>query len=263
MSESRWIALHCGEESQALIRKHPTAFLLLTQIAMRARWKPCPIQKLAVGQAFIGDWREAGISSEKAYRHAKKILMRCELATFQGRTKGTVATLTNTMIYSLTNGARGGQTGDEGATKGQAGGGEGATKHKDTKEHVEHTDDSGASAPADFTENARKIVEAYPRREKILAAMNIVAGHLSEGEDFEAILSGTKAAAAVIRTLPSGASNRYVPSAVAFFEGKRWADDPETLRRQGDTKSGSMPMSEDEFVAQLGGRARKLQTTTP
>lgn len=69
------------------------------------------------------------------------------------------------------------------------------------------------------------------------------------------MLAGTKAAAAIIRTLPSGASNRYVPGAEAFFRAKRWADDPETLRRQGDTKSGSKPMSDEEALAQLGGRA--------
>lgn len=69
------------------------------------------------------------------------------------------------------------------------------------------------------------------------------------------MLAGTKAAAAVIRTLPSGSSNRYVPGAEAFFRSKRWADDPETLRRQGNTQTGSKPMSDDDFLDELGGRA--------
>ena len=98
---SRFITLHCGEETKELLRQHPNAFLLLTQIAMRAKWKDCPIMKLKAGQAFIGDWREAGLHSEMAYRHAKDILTDCKLATFQGTNRGTVATLTDTRIFSI------------------------------------------------------------------------------------------------------------------------------------------------------------------
>jgi hypothetical protein len=98
---SRWIAINCCEETEALVKRHPNAFLLLTQIAMRAKYKPCAITKLGVGQAFIGDWRLAGIPSEMAYRHAKCVLTDCNLATFRGTNKGTVATLVNSTIFSI------------------------------------------------------------------------------------------------------------------------------------------------------------------
>jgi hypothetical protein len=113
----------------------------------------------------------------------------------------------------------------------------------------------------DLATQAETIVAAYPRREKTAAALLIVLEHLTDGADFEAMLSGTKAAAAILRTLPSAHLNRYTPSAESFFKAKRWADDPETLRRQGDTKSGSAPTSSDEFMDQLGGRAGNLQPT--
>jgi hypothetical protein len=101
MSATRFIALHCGEEAQALLEKHPNAFLLLTQIAMRAKWKDCPITGLKTGQAFIGDWRKAGLHSQMAYRHAKQCLTECQLATFQGTNKGTIAALVNARVFSV------------------------------------------------------------------------------------------------------------------------------------------------------------------
>lgn len=106
---SRWIAINCSEETEALVKRHPNAFLLLTQIAMRAKYKHCPITKLQPGQAFLGDWRLAGIRSEMAYRHAKSVLADCNLATFQGTTKGTIATLTNSTIFSISTETNNGQ----------------------------------------------------------------------------------------------------------------------------------------------------------
>jgi len=109
-------------------------------------------------------------------------------------------------------------------------------------------------------EKAQTIVSAYPRQEKLASALRIVDQHLAEGENFEAMLSGTKAAAAVIRTLPSGARNRYVPSAESFFLQKRWQDDPETFKRQGDARGQSQPLSDEEVDELLGGRQ---SATTP
>ena len=76
---------------------------------MRARWKDCAITKLKAGEAFIGDWKEAGLPSEMAYRCAKKILHDCRLATFRGTNKGTRAILSDDSIFSLTAPANNGQ----------------------------------------------------------------------------------------------------------------------------------------------------------
>jgi len=144
----RWIALHCGEDSEALLMNRPAAFLLLTQIAMRAKWKPCSITKLNAGQAFIGDWREAGLSSEKVYRNAKAFLAECGLATFEGRTKGTVATLTDKRIFSFEREDKGEQWADRGRTEG----GQRATNHTDTQIHGDKEEKKSAK-PAKKTKS--------------------------------------------------------------------------------------------------------------
>jgi hypothetical protein len=108
-------------------------------------------------------------------------------------------------------------------------------------------------------EFAKRIVEAYPRREKTVEALRIVTHHLDEGEDPEVMLAGTTACAAVIRTLPSGHLNRYVPSAVAFFRDRRWNDDPETLKRQGSRETGQGQMDLEEAKRALGSRAAYLE----
>ena len=114
MSNQGFIALHRGDIAETLLGKHPNAFLLLTQIALRARWKDCPITGMKQGEAFIGDHKNAGIQTEKAYRHAKEILVRASLVSFKGANKGTVATLTDTSIFSTTAPDRGGQGADKG-----------------------------------------------------------------------------------------------------------------------------------------------------
>ena len=129
MSSARFIALHCGDEAQALIENHPNAFLLLTQIAMRAKWKDCPITGMKAGEALIGDWHKAGLHSPKAYQVAKERLEKCQLATFQGGNRGTRATLIDSRIFSVSNGTRGTQ----GGIQGEAGGNLGGTNHKDTQ----------------------------------------------------------------------------------------------------------------------------------
>lgn len=126
--------------------------------------------------------------------------------------------------------------------------GEPIREEKNEEENVSARDDA-------FGEQARQIVEAYPRKEKIASALMIVAGQLRQGESFEAMIAGTRACAAVIRSLPSGAMNRYVPGAETFFAAKRWQDDPESLRRQGPSKSGGGQMGDADALEQLGGRS--------
>lgn len=107
--------------------------------------------------------------------------------------------------------------------------------------------------------DAHRVVELYPRREKLTEALAIVQRDLAEGQDLEAMIAGTQACAAVIRTLPSGHLNRYVPSAETFFRTRRWADDPETLKRQGNSATGQGALDLEEAKRQLGGRAAYLE----
>ena len=122
MKASRFIALHCGEEVQALFADHPNAFLLLLQIAMREKWKDCPITSLRAGQAYIGDREKAGLRSRKAYQVAKERLEKCNFAAFQGYNRGTPATLTDSTIFSITKDAKGQPEGKLRDNKGTSGG---------------------------------------------------------------------------------------------------------------------------------------------
>ncbi len=132
MNPSRFIALHCGEEAQTLLSDHPNAFLLLLQIAMRAKWKDCPITGLKAGQAFIGDWKKAGLRSRKVYQVAMERLEKGKLAVFQGGNRGTLATLTGSTIFSITKDAKGHPEGKLGDNKGTPEGHLGDTNHTDT-----------------------------------------------------------------------------------------------------------------------------------
>jgi len=105
--KTNFVGLHRGEEVNALQKNHPSAFLLLCLIARRARYRkePCKITGLRFGQAFIGDYKEAGLKSESSYRRAKDRLKLGELCAFVGKktgaNRGTVATLLPQGIFSI------------------------------------------------------------------------------------------------------------------------------------------------------------------
>jgi hypothetical protein len=93
------------------------------------------------------------------------------------------------------------------------------------------------------------IVGAYPKREAVAEALGHVARSVRNGADPAAILTGTRAIAAVIGQLPSGHLNAFVVSAGTFFKNERWRDDPQTWLRSGAAKNGAAAGS-----LKLGGR---------
>lgn len=96
---------------------------------------------------------------------------------------------------------------------------------------------------SDAATQAQAIVDAYPRKQKVALSLEIVAKDLQSGISFETMLAGTKACAEAIKAAPSGALNRYVPSAESFFRDKRWQDDPATIIRPPETETnGKKPL---------------------
>lgn len=85
-----------------LLENDPNTFLLLSQIALRARRKESKFddKNLQPGQALIGDHRTIGLSRQQ-YRDCQAKLLKWKIATFQGTNKGTIATLISTEIYDI------------------------------------------------------------------------------------------------------------------------------------------------------------------
>jgi hypothetical protein len=112
----------------------------------------------------------------------------------------------------------------------------------------------------EISRQAETIVRSYPRQERFAEALMAVRGQLASGESFPLMLAGTKAAAEALAKAPAGAANKYAPSALKFFEGKRWMDDPATLIRPavasaaGGNGRDRGEMSAEELALQLGGR---------
>lgn len=89
-----------GPEVDELM-KDPNAFVLLTQIARRARrTNKFNRHNLEPGEALIGDHDSIGLSQAN-YRSAKRRLESYGLATFKPTNKGTIATLTDSTIYDI------------------------------------------------------------------------------------------------------------------------------------------------------------------
>ncbi|HET8962479.1 MAG TPA: hypothetical protein VFM99_01180 [Chitinophagales bacterium] len=110
--------------------KDAPAYLLLSQIAYRARWTDSFNKDgLSIGQALIGDYKNIGLT-EKQYRNAKKRLERGGFVTFKRAFNGTVATLINNEVFDL-NISNGANTSSE---KGRSKGDQGASNYKEKKD---------------------------------------------------------------------------------------------------------------------------------
>ena len=96
-----YVRLMRSEDTLELLSEDPKAFLLLTLMAIRARWREgLSVKGLGLGQAFLGDYEEAGLT-EGEYRGAKKRLEGYGLATFKATSRGTVATIHAPWIYGV------------------------------------------------------------------------------------------------------------------------------------------------------------------
>ena len=98
-----FIAMHRCEEVLALIKRHRSAFILLTGIAMRARWKTDvdAVNGLAYRQCFVGDHDEMGLTRQE-YRTALKKLEKCGFVTIEPTNRGTIVTLCENPVFSIT-----------------------------------------------------------------------------------------------------------------------------------------------------------------
>lgn len=142
-----WLAFHRTEAASALIGKHPAAFLLLSCIAIRARYHPdpCPVSGLEFGQCYVGDWKECGQKSYKQYRVSKELLEKMKFAAFKGTSIGTIASLLqvteSSMIYTVSIECLGQSKGQsKGQSRGNQGANEGPLTNKDIRKEGEDED---------------------------------------------------------------------------------------------------------------------------
>lgn len=95
-----FIKLKRSHEAFELLQD-PTAFILLTTIALRARrTDEFNIHDLRSGEALVGDHDRCGLT-RRQYRTAMRRLARWGFAAFRPTTRGTIATLCDTSIYDI------------------------------------------------------------------------------------------------------------------------------------------------------------------
>ncbi len=90
------------ERGKELLQEDPQAYLLLSQIAFRAKrtsrnYSRVPLKE---NQAFIGDHENCGLSAQQ-YKDTKERLERHGLAIFHATNQGTIATLTGTDVFDI------------------------------------------------------------------------------------------------------------------------------------------------------------------
>lgn len=152
---SRFVKLVCGPESETLLSKYPNAFLLFCQIAMRAKWKDCPISGLKQGESWLGDWKAAGLKSKKTYEVAISRLATAGLVEFKRGNRGTVATITTSMVFDIAGDAKGKPEGTPTESQGVADGTPRETNKTERQKDGRQREEENEQPPAlanDFTD---------------------------------------------------------------------------------------------------------------
>jgi len=101
LQQNSFFKIMRSEETRELLSNDHNSFVLLTQIAFRAkRTNNFSVHNLQPGQALIGDHESCGLTEQK-YRSAKQRLENYGLATFRATNKGTIATLTDSRVFDI------------------------------------------------------------------------------------------------------------------------------------------------------------------
>jgi hypothetical protein len=131
MVKGSYIKLYRSEATKELM-KDKSAYMLLTQIAVRARRTDSfNVTDLKPGEALIGDFKSIGLTRQN-YRTALKNLEKWKFITIKTTNKGTIATLCNNDVYDI-NISEGNQQVNQRLTNDQPAGNQQLTTNKNDK----------------------------------------------------------------------------------------------------------------------------------
>tara|TARA_R110000765_G_scaffold50352_4_gene102365 strand:- start:5100 stop:5789 length:690 start_codon:yes stop_codon:yes gene_type:complete len=225
--------MHRGDLSDTLQESHPEAFLLLCQIAKRARIEECPIRGLEVGEALLGDFKTAGIATMRKYRTAKKNLLAFKLATFRATSKGTVGKLVDARVFSTRREDRDNQS-DKQATNGrQAGDKQATTKKNVRKEEGKNERNNTVSDETKVT-----LLELWNKSPKPCRARSSKKQVMAEWKKVKAKPDRSTVVAAIIAWSKCSEWQRDDGQAVQglhlWIKNERWEDLPDPARNKID-----------------------------
>lgn len=127
---SGFIKFHREEPANDLIAEDHLSFVLLSVIALRARRKP--YLNLEIGEAYIGDYKNYGMT-EQQYRTRKKRLEKWEFITTRATGRGTIAKLIDKRIYDINEDEGNGQSNGKPTDKQRTANGKLTTNKKEIK----------------------------------------------------------------------------------------------------------------------------------
>jgi hypothetical protein len=249
--KGNFVGLHRGDQTDCLQRNHPQAFLLLCLIARRARYTEdrCPITGLGFGEAFIGDWKEAGLTSRSSYRCALRRLEASKLCVFKGTksgtNRGTTATLLPQGIFSISdNGTANSEaikrpSNDHRTTIEQPQ----TTREPRNKETKKQRNTPPQSPTGDLVK-VEEIYQAYPKKKGRPSALKAITKALKT-TDHQTLLERTKAYAKT----REGENERFTPHPATWFNDERFNDDPSTWKTSSPSSSNQPRQTMADIMA--------------
>ena len=199
-----------SKETEELM-KDPNSFMLLTQIAYRARrTDEFNVIDLEPGEALIGDYRNIGLS-ERKYRTAKNKLEKWKFATFKPTSKGTIAKLINSRVFDINIVTNDDQKDRQETNERRASDGQTTTNNNDNNEknNISHLS---------FVEFWR----LYPRKVDEGSAQKEYGNALSAGVEHSTIMAGLNRYIEYIEN--SEKEERFIKYPAKWLNKKCWND---------------------------------------
>lgn len=242
---SGFIALHRGPNTNEL-RKDRNAFLLLSLIADRARWRedPCPVTGLQQGQAMLGkgDCEAIGLTEKnrQQLRSALKRLERMGFVTTQPTTRGTVVTLMDQSIFSIAVNPPTTQPTTQPTINQPSSNHQVTTKNKETPEQgntgTKEQGNSPPKSPKGDLAKVEAIYQEYPKKKGKPSAIKAITKALKQ-IDHTTLLERTKAYAKARQD----EDDQFTPHPATWFNDERFNDDPSTWKSQSNRPGTSKP----------------------
>ena len=101
MKHAGFIKLMRSSQTKELICNHVWAFILLAQIALRARYRQADLADwLQLGEALVGDFKTVGLTRQR-YRTALRRLELMGFITVRATNRGSIVKLVNSEIFDI------------------------------------------------------------------------------------------------------------------------------------------------------------------